>query len=603
MSGGGKGGSVVVGYRYLFGILMGLCRGPVNAICEIKIGDRRAWIGSSGSTSLNLFSLPGNEKTIRWNIRKKAGAARPSERVITEAAIDTNGDGSFDALVIGTPTAITTTHGPLGTITVSSNGEMSLVVNPGYDGEIPTLRYRIDAKTPKTYSMGQIMSSRTVYISAYDLFGGESGEGGVQGTLEVKMGNSTQTMVGSEYAKMRPGDLPGMRGTVTAFFDGIVCMLNPYPKAWTWRMWRTNAGWENNAPWYPEKATIMMPVETDADFTHLHGMNPAHIIYECTTNRQWGRGKEASAIDVASFVACADQLHAENFGLCLRWARKDSVSAFITTVINHIGAAVFTSRKTGLITMRLIRGDYDMDEMPTFDTESGLLSIDASELSSGSNAINMVEVKYRDQVTNEDSTVKIGNLAALQSANGVVNSKSVEYPGVPVASLAMRLAQRDLRAESAGIRRFTLTFDRRGYAIEPGSVVVIRDVKRNIQRTAVRVGNVDVSAYREGKIKVVAVQDVFSLPSASYAASVPHSWIAPERKPCIAEQKVFEMPYFMLARSLTSSELAAVPEDSGYLATASAQGQAMNLGYRIVVRDSAPTSDDAQASSEYICSI
>ena len=494
MSGGGKGGSQVVGYRYYFGILMGLCRGPVNGVREIKIGDRRAWIGD-------------------------------------------------------------------------------------------------------------VTTSASIAIDAYDLFGGEKGEGGVQGTLELKMGEPTQTMVGSMYEAMRPGDLPGMRGVVTAFFDGIICMLNPYPKPWKWRMWRTTAGWDNATPWYPSKATILMPVETTADFSHLHAMNPAHIIYECTTNRQWGRGKDASAIDEASFRQCADQLFDEGFGLCLRWTRKDSVSAFIALIINHIGAAVFTSRKTGLITMRLIRGGYDIDDLPFFDTESGLLSIDASEVSSGANAINMVEVKYRDQVSNEDATVKIGNLAALQSANGIVNSKSIEYPGVPVSSLAMRLAQRDLRAESSSIRRFTLTFDRRGYAIEPGSVVVIEDIKRNIKRTAVRVGNVDVSNYREGKIKVVAVQDVFSLPSTTYAAAVPPSWVAPVSKPCISDQKVFEMPYFMIARSLSAADLAYITDDTGYLATMSAQGQPMNLGYRIAVRDSAPTAEDTPTTAEYYCSI
>lgn len=39
---GGKGGGVS-GYRYFFSIHMGICRGPVDELVEIRVGDRRAW--------------------------------------------------------------------------------------------------------------------------------------------------------------------------------------------------------------------------------------------------------------------------------------------------------------------------------------------------------------------------------------------------------------------------------------------------------------------------------------------------------------------------------------------------------------------------------
>ena len=51
------GGSkeVTVGFRYFFGIHMGIGRGPVDELVEIRVGDRRAWSGSvTSNTRINI---------------------------------------------------------------------------------------------------------------------------------------------------------------------------------------------------------------------------------------------------------------------------------------------------------------------------------------------------------------------------------------------------------------------------------------------------------------------------------------------------------------------------------------------------------------------
>ena len=58
-------------------------------------------------------------------------------------------------------------------------------------------------------------------------------------------------------------------------------------------------------------------------------MNPAHIIYECLTDRTWGRGYSSAEIDDASFRAAADTLYAENFGLSILWDQQQDIEAFI----------------------------------------------------------------------------------------------------------------------------------------------------------------------------------------------------------------------------------------------------------------------------------
>lgn len=602
MSGGGGSKQVTTGYRYYFGILMGLGRGPVDSIEEITVGDKRAWMGGVRNIKVNLLTLNG----LRGGF-----FARYS---LQSAEIDINGDGANESITLGQDTQIIGSGGLICTLQVKADGDFKLDVAPSYKGPIPTLRYKIgiiqvrngtvSSTTIREYSyvfsdVGPVETSGFINIDAPGLFGGEDKEGGVKGSLEIYMGGASQ-VVGGGYQKMRPGPIPGLRGVLSVFFDGMVCAMNPYPKPWKFRVRRTTSGWDG-AIWYPEKAKIEIPNEVEAAYSHIHAMNPAHIIYECYTNRQWGRGLDRSGIDDASFRECADILHAERFGLCLRWTRKDSIKNFVKSVIDHIGASVFQSPKTGLITMRLVRGNYNVNNLPVFTTENGIKTIDSFEVSAINNAVNAVQVKYRCPVTNEDRTVTVGNAAARVSSGGAVNLMSKDYPGISVGSLASRVAQRELRAASTTIRRFEITFDRRGYFIEPGSVIMIEDRTRGITRTAVRVGKIDVSNYRDGAIKVSALQDIFSMPEKSFTVPVLSTWEPPSANPCVSDQKVFEMPYFMLVRGMSAAELAYSSEESGFLATVARQGSGVNAGYTVAVRQSAPTSDDDPTSTDYIC--
>lgn len=51
----GKAKNVTVGFKYLMSLQMGMCRGPVDALLEIRVGDRQAWSGEmTGNTKFNI---------------------------------------------------------------------------------------------------------------------------------------------------------------------------------------------------------------------------------------------------------------------------------------------------------------------------------------------------------------------------------------------------------------------------------------------------------------------------------------------------------------------------------------------------------------------
>lgn len=405
-------------------------------------------------------------------------------------------------------------------------------------------------------------------------------------------------------------DHPGYRGVTTVFYDGIICMNNPYPKPWKFRVRRILSGWDGPV-WQPSLALIAIDgtengttVEaTGYPLTDLHikAMNPAHILYECYTNRIWGRGLDRSMIDEDTFLASATQLKAENFGLCLRWNRQDNIDNFIQSIIDTIGAVVYDNRQTGLLSLKLIRGDYVFSDLPVFDTSSGIISIDRADTVSPTQQYTECAVTYHDPITDSDRKVKVDNVAMTQSTGGVTNQLVKTFSGVPTPSLALRLAQRELRAVTKKLRTFSLTMDRRGADIYPGDVIRIRDTVRQIPDMAIRVYTFDDGTYNNGQIKITAIQDVFALPATSFTGSVPQKYSAPKTSPCIGRHRVVELPYAALVRSLSAADFAAIDQTMSYLGTLLERGQDANTSYTIAVREGLPTLADTEVDQTMFC--
>lgn len=425
---------------------------------------------------------------------------------------------------------------------------------------------------------GSITGNTEVYIDKPDLFGGEEKEGGIQGTLAVLMGAKTQT-VHARLAAMLGGLVPAFRGVSTLFFDGLICAMSPYPKTWAIRVRRSVQGWHSDATWYPAKARVLL--ESGA----IHAMNPAHILYQAYTDPRMGRGLPASRLDDVSWQAAADLFAAEGFGLCLKWTRSDGIDKFAQTVLDHVGASVFTSRRTGKIVLWPTRDNYNVADLPHFTFDTGLLGIDDDDTASQMGGTNEVVVKYKDPVAKQDKQVRVKNLGAIHAGGGVTNSTTLDMFGLPTASLASRVAQRELRVTSGFIRRFKLRLDRRGADIMPGGVFTISDSRRGIARMVLRAGACEYGTLGDGTVTITAVQDVFGLPAASLIPVEPPGYIPPNSMPApITLRRPFEAPYRELVQALGSAEAQALDPTAAHMMVAAVAPTSLSLGYEVATR-------------------
>jgi hypothetical protein len=411
-------------------------------------------------------------------------------------------------------------------------------------------------------------------IEAPELFGGDKKEGGIEGKVTVLRGQPTQVVPG--FIKSLMGGLvPDFRGVATLFYDGLLCSMNPYPKKWSFRLRRVTSEWDGGL-WQPDLAVIWMNQGS------VKGMNPAHIIYECLTNRKWGRGYARSWIDDDAMTAVAQKLYDENFGLCMKWTRRDALGSFIQEVIDHIGGSLLIDRKTGLIKLSLLRDDYDLETIPSYTLTSGLLSVEEDETSSQEDIVNEVIVKWFDPLKQNDRELRIHNLASLQSLQGF-KTETNEYMGIADARIASRVAQRDLRAVATMLKRYKLIFDRVAFDLAPGDPFIISVPEIDLYNVVLRTGDVEEASGTDGQIKVTAVLDVFGLPDSSFISEQPSTWVEPSRKALPATHRVVrEAHYGEIVQFMTRAERLSLPVDAGFIVAFAEKPTVMHQGFKIL---------------------
>lgn len=520
----GSSKEVTTGFRYYMTLFMGLCRGPIDEVVQIRVGDLRAWPVPDRDTS-------GVVANVINALRNALLAKNAKEK---------------------------------------SNGLM--VIAEGPDGAGIAQMATGEFTTMDAASINTMRATGTTSIQAKNLFGGDKKEGGIDGSLLVAMGTSNQNITAELLSKKMTGNIPGFRGLTTLLFDGLLTSMNPYPKKWSVRVRRTMNGWDG-AVWQPNYATIWMQNGM------VKGANGAHIIYECLTNRDWGRGFKRNMIHEESFLAAAQKLHSESFGLCFKWTRSTDLDEFIATVIDHIGGALFTDRTTGQIGLNLLRDDYTFSNLPLFTYTSGLRNVSTSKTSSRNNIANEIVVEFFDPVLNRKREVRVHNLASQQSLGGKITMKK-SYVGAPGAGLALRLAQRDLRASVRSLKQFDVQLDRRAWKLVPGDVFRISAPDLGITDVAVRA--VDVEEDERGNINAKTVVDVFGVNESTFGDVQPGEWNEPDRSTTVPPRRIVrEAQYGDLVRMIDPANLRELTPEFGIVVTLASRPSNLALGYKV----------------------
>lgn len=279
--------------------------------------------------------------------------------------------------------------------------------------------------------------------------------------------------------------------------------------------------------------------------------NPSHIIYECLTNTDWGMGSPTTLIDFDSFADAAQTLYDEPLGLSMIWTRQASIQDFVQEVLDHIQAVLFVDPQTGLLTLKLIRGDYDVGDLSTIDPSSATLTNFGRKL--WGEIVNEITVTWTNPDNEQDETVTVHDLASITTQGGIV-SDSRNYYGVRDAQVAARLAARDLRSAGAPLATCEAEVDRTQWALRPASVLKLDWPEYGLVELVMRVTSIDYGKPGDPTIKLSLIEDVFGLDAGAYVEPPTSSWEDPSSAPAPLEHEaVFTMPLYFAANSTVAA--------------------------------------------------
>ena len=318
---------------------------------------------------------------------------------------------------------------------------------------------------------------------------------------------------------------------------------------------------EPHAPGDPAGGVILRAVISAAG---LNAMNPAHVLYELRTAADRGQEPVSSMAD-ASWRTAADWFFNNSVGLCTYYdPDEESVDDAIARIEKVCACAVNRDPTDGLWYLDIANGVYDLDSLPIL-TDDDILDWNDSPKPLD-DLVNSIAVEYFDPQQWINVTTRPVTALALISANGL-NHQTNEYHELPTADLANRIALRDLAAAITPASVFSdVVTTRKPYSWRRNTYFRIQAPKKGIADLVVLLAEKSDGTLKSGAMTISAGQDIYNLAAASYMESDPGVDTRPSQIPtAIMQQAVFEAPYIEIVTRLSRADLAALPDDVGYL--------------------------------------
>jgi Putative phage tail protein len=275
--------------------------------------------------------------------------------------------------------------------------------------------------------------------------------------------------------------------------------------------------------------TTLSPLgQSAADATIRYDASVPEILYALLTHKGYGLGRDPATIDIPSFTAVAAALLAEpitatktGFGLSVHIADTTPAEQTIARILQHVGAVLTTNPLTQKVTLKLIRGDYDVATLPhvTPANATGLRYAPGT----WNRTFNEIRITYQhfentpqyrgfapDVVTDQD-------LANFQ-ATGRIRSQTIDLPYITDPDIAALCCARTRRAMSVPLAQVSWKMNREGYALAKGDVVVVDWPAFGIDGLVVRLTRANYGKLEDGEISFDGAADVFAATHSTFPA-------------------------------------------------------------------------------------
>jgi hypothetical protein len=175
--------------------------------------------------------------------------------------------------------------------------------------------------------------------------------------------------------------------------------------------------------------------------------------------------------------------------------------------------------ESGQIVSRLIRNDYNIDDLPVFD-ESNIINVRSFSSKLWEDTINQVRVSFTDRSKKYEQSSAMDQDLANISAQERIRSATHSFPGVTNGTLASELASRELAQASVPLMAAMLETNREGAALRPGDPFIWAWEGYNLERVVMRVRDFDLGSLTNNRVAFQATQDEFAVHATVFAPPV-----------------------------------------------------------------------------------
>lgn len=382
-----------------------------------------------------------------------------------------------------------------------------------------------------------------IQIDKPSLFGGdEDGTGGVSGTLRFYGGSLVQTANAYLVGLLGADVVSPIRGVAYAVLEGMYIGNASTPEAVSFVCSRFP-----KSPSTAPESMLYEKVGMDA--------NPAYFLHEIITHPTFGADIAFTTIDVDSFIAAAKTLHDEGLGISCVIDTARTAADVIEDIKKIIQGSLNTDPSSGALKLRLIRNDYEIDDVP----EIGPWNVKSlSDFSRGSldTAVNEVKLKFTSTADDYNERTVIAQNNGLRIHKGDSDGQTISMPMISTRETAAKIVQRELSAISVPLASCVAECHRSMADAEVGDVVKLTWPAQKIEKIVMRVTAVDLGAPTDGAVRLTLIQDVFGVFESFYTTGSEAQWQKPSFDPVdVTRYDMIEAPAILTPHQSTRSIL------------------------------------------------
>ena len=380
------------------------------------------------------------------------------------------------------------------------------------------------------YDKTSNMSGKTLNINKPDLFGGVDESGGFVGDLRVYFGTNNQTKDSWMVNQMNGSSIQAELRGLTPLYKNFLSVVVP-------------------TAYIGKRATIPSTFFEILNYPNKLGfekigedLNPAEAIYAIITNEYWGGKETLDRVDEESLIKLGQTCQDEGLGISIKIDQITEIGSVLNSILELINGVMYDHPMTGKLTFKLIRDDYNIDELVT------LSSLNCEELVFNrldwSETVSTITTTYTDP----DNLYEISTISYRDLANPLITGSKTEKKLDSVLyhtpTNALNYAKVESLSQGYPLASFSVVANRTVSDLQIGDAVIVNWVEYSIAKMICRVVDIDYGGLIDGRVKLELIEDIYGLGDTTYKLGNGTEWVKPEKLPKkVVYSDYFELPF------------------------------------------------------------